>query len=136
MGQDAQPLQPIVFAAEQSPPAAACEFPERHHLLLTTENQVLCLDASGLSHIFTSSFNGILAAKEAKGGRGTLAIADGEVVLLHSLERGDRSNTLKRTDIWLSLTGFEYFTRHKMLTSNSKGQIRLLQHSPQDDILR
>lgn len=101
MGQDAQPLQPIVFAAEQSPPAAACEFPESHHLLLTTENQVLCLDASGLSHIFTSGSNGILAAKEAKVGRGTLAIADGQVVLVRSRDREGWCHKLKRTDVWL-----------------------------------
>ena len=110
MGQDSQPLQPIVFTIEQSAAAAATDFPESHHLVLTTEKQVLCLDASGLSHIFTSSFNGILAAKEAKDGRGTLAIADGEVVLLHSLERGGRSHTLKRTNVWLSFTAFEYLT--------------------------
>jgi hypothetical protein len=100
MGQYEQPLQPIVFTAEQSPATAVWEFPESHHLLLTKEKQVLCLDASGLSHIFTSNSNPILAAKESTDGRGTLALADGTVMLLHSLDRG-WSHKLKRTDVWL-----------------------------------
>jgi len=99
MGQDAQPLQSTVPNAEQSSEAVAFEFPESHHLVLTTEKRVLCLDPSGLSHIFTSGSNGILAAKEAKDGRGTLAIADSQLVVLHNLEKGGRSYGLKGIDV-------------------------------------
>ena len=95
MVQDSQPLQPIIFAAEKP----ALEFPKSHHLVLITEKRVLCLDASGLSHIFTSSSSCILAAKKAKDGRGTLAIADGQVVVLHGLDKGGQTYRLKRTDV-------------------------------------
>lgn len=108
MGPDVRPLYSSIPAIAQNQPTAPFEFPDSHHLVVTTEKRVLCLDKDGLSNVFTSSSSGILAAKEAKDGRGALAIADSQVVVLHNLEKGDKSYRLKGTD----------------------GQIRLLEYSP------
>ena len=64
-------------------------FPPAHHLVVVTEQNVLTWDTTGVRRTFSSSSNGILAAKEAHHGSGTLAIADSQVVLLHQVERGN-----------------------------------------------
>jgi hypothetical protein len=75
-------------------------FPNDHHLVITTEQHVLSYDNNGLKSIFKSGSGGILSAKEAGDGSGTLAIADSEVVVLHQVERGmERSYRLKGTDV-------------------------------------
>jgi len=107
MGLDAPPLDVSTPTQSQTQGAAVAEFPESHHLVIATEKGVLCLDKDGLASIFTSSSSGVLAAKEAKDGQGTLAIADSQVVVLHNIAKGDRSYRLKGTD----------------------GQIRLLEYS-------
>jgi len=108
MSLDALPSHFSITAQSNRQGATAAEFPDSHHLVIATEKAVLCLDRDGLVSIFTSSSSGILAAKEAKDGRGTLAIADSQVVVLHNVEKGDKSYRLKGTD----------------------GQIRLLEYSP------
>lgn len=108
MGPDARPIHSSISPITPDQASVSFEFPESHHLVITTEKRVLCLDSDGLSNVFTSSSSGILAAKEAKDERGTLAIADSQVVVLHNLEKGDKSYRLKGTD----------------------GQIRLLEYSP------
>jgi len=108
MGLDAHPSHFSITAQSNGQGATAAEVLDSHHLVIATEKAVLCLDKDGLVSIFTSSSSGILAAKEAKDGRGTLAIADSQVVVLHNVEKGDKSYRLKGTD----------------------GQIRLLEYSP------
>jgi hypothetical protein len=75
-------------------------FPSAQHLVIVTEQNILTWDATGIRKAFSSGSNGILAAKEARNGSGTLAIADSQVVLLHQVERGlERSYRLKGTDV-------------------------------------
>jgi hypothetical protein len=82
------------------PPPASFVFPADHHLVITTEQRVLSYDESGLHKIFWSGSSGILAAKEAGDGSGTLAIADSQVVVLHRVEGGmEKSYRLKGTDV-------------------------------------
>jgi hypothetical protein len=72
------------------------KFPVTHHLVVTTKKQVLMVDENGQRKIFTSGSGGIMAAKEAPDGSGTLAIADSMIVLLHRIERGmNQSHRLK-----------------------------------------
>jgi hypothetical protein len=72
------------------------KFPATHHLVVTTKKHVLTVDGDGIRKIFTSGSGGIMAAKEAPDGSGTLAIADSMIVLLHRIERGmDHSHRLK-----------------------------------------
>jgi hypothetical protein len=86
-------------AISMSPPANVV-FPVDHHLVITTERHVLSYDETGLHKIFHSGSNGILAAKEARDGSGTLAIADSQVVVLHRVEHGmEKSYRLKGTDV-------------------------------------
>ncbi|KAF2141077.1 uncharacterized protein K452DRAFT_272899, partial [Aplosporella prunicola CBS 121167] len=94
--------------APAEPPAQRFAFPKDHHLVVTTQQNVLSWDARGLTRAFTSGSGGIHAAKEAKDGSNLLAIADSQVVLLHDTNRGmEKSYRLKGTD----------------------GQIRLLEYS-------
>lgn len=79
---------------------ASFVFPTDHHLVITTERHVLSYDESGLHKIFQSGSHGILAAKEARDGSGTLAIADSQVVVLHRVDHGlEKSYRLKGTDV-------------------------------------
>lgn len=79
---------------------ASFVFPPDHHLVITTERHVLSYEESGLHKIFQSSSRGILAAKEAGDGSGTLAIADSQVVVLHRVDHGlEKSYRLKGTDV-------------------------------------
>jgi hypothetical protein len=82
------------------PSPASFVFPSDYHLVITTECHVLSYDATGLHNIFRSGSSGILAAKEARDGSGTLAIADSQVVVLHRVERGmEKSYRLKGTEV-------------------------------------
>jgi hypothetical protein len=75
-------------------------FPRNHHLVVVTKKHVLTLDDHGLRGIFASGSEGIMAAKEAPLGNGTLAIANSMIVLLHRIERGlDQSHRLKSTEV-------------------------------------
>jgi hypothetical protein len=75
-------------------------FPADHHLVITTERHVLSYNKGGLHQIFRSDSNGILAAKEARDGSGTLAIADSQIVVLHRVEYGmEKSYRLKGTHV-------------------------------------
>jgi hypothetical protein len=75
-------------------------FPRSHHLVTVTKKHVLTLDDHGLRNIFRSGSEGIMAAKEAPDGNGTLAIANSMIVLLHRIERGlDQSHRLKSAEV-------------------------------------
>ncbi|QDS68927.1 hypothetical protein FKW77_008361 [Venturia effusa] len=118
---------------------AAFVFPLDHHLVITTERHVLSCDQSGLHKIFQSGSRGILAAKEARDGSGTLAIADSHVVVLHQVDRGlERSYRLKGTDGQIRLLYFTpdsatlYFTTTLLnaVQSYSLREARLLDPGP------
>jgi hypothetical protein len=81
------------------------KFPETHHLVVVTRRHVLTVDGNGLRKIITSCSNGILAAKEAPDGSGTLAIADSLLIFLHRIDRGmDQSFRLKSAGVSCILT--------------------------------
>ncbi|KAF2837025.1 hypothetical protein M501DRAFT_938708, partial [Patellaria atrata CBS 101060] len=67
----------------KQPNTATFTFPTNDHLVIITQRHVLNWDAKGISKVFLSASEGILAAKESKDGSGTLAIADSQVVVLH-----------------------------------------------------
>jgi hypothetical protein len=76
------------------------KFPSTYHLNVVTKKNVLSLDRNGMRRIYTSGSGGIMAAKEAPDGSGTLAIADSFIVLLHRIEKGlDASHKLKSTQV-------------------------------------
>ena len=81
-------------------------FPPNHHLVIATENNILACDKNGVRRIFKSASSGILAAKEARDGSGTLAVADSQIVVLHRVpdESGmERSYRLKGADVCVSI---------------------------------
>ncbi|KAH9826794.1 WD40 repeat protein [Teratosphaeria destructans] len=80
------------IATEQPGPTATFSFPHNAHLLVTTPSTIYAWDVAGLHAIFTSSKNGIVAAREAKDGSGMLAVADKHVVILHDTKRGQEQS--------------------------------------------
>jgi hypothetical protein len=75
-------------------------FPPSHHLIITTNKNIYSWDSRGLSGLFRSGSEGIVAAKKAKDGSGILAVADSQVVVLHDVKRGmERSYRLKGADV-------------------------------------
>jgi hypothetical protein len=78
----------------------AFQFPSTHHLNVVTKQHVLTVDNNGPRRIYTSGSGGIMAAKEAPDGSGTLAIADSMIVLLHRIDKGmDQSHRLKGAEV-------------------------------------
>jgi hypothetical protein len=75
-------------------------FPPSHHLIVTTRRNVCSWNARGLTDIFHSGSEGIVAAKKATDGSGMLAVADSQVVVLHDVGRGmEKSYRLKGGDV-------------------------------------
>lgn len=76
-------------------------FPKDHHLIVTTVRGVYSWDADGITLLFRSGSGGIMAAKKATNDSNILAVADGQVVILHDLKRGmqKRSYRLKGSDV-------------------------------------
>ena len=61
-------------------------FPQSHRLIVTTTRGVYEWDASGISEIFHSSSEGIVAAKRLGAETNMLAVADNQVVVLHEIK--------------------------------------------------
>ncbi|KIW07084.1 uncharacterized protein PV09_01968 [Verruconis gallopava] len=82
-------------------------FPSSHHLVVTTRGHVHAVQQTGSRELFRSCSRGILAAREAKDGSGTLAISDSHNVILHRIEDGQqRSYRLKGSESHISLLEF------------------------------
>ncbi|KAI9846227.1 MAG: hypothetical protein M1830_007464, partial [Pleopsidium flavum] len=74
-------------------------FPKSHHLIITTTKSVYCWSSNGITELFRSGSEGIVAAKRAGDGSGLLAVADSQVVILHDVKRGmNKSYRLKGSD--------------------------------------
>lgn len=74
--------------------------PSSHHLVIVTQNNVLAWDSSSLRTVFTSGSGGILAARAASNGSGTLAVADSHLVVLHEIHQGmEKSCRLKGAEV-------------------------------------
>lgn len=75
-------------------------FPPSNRLIITTTKGVYIWDVYGISEIFRSGSEGIVAAKKIACGREMLAVADSQVVVLHDISGGmQRSYRLKGSDV-------------------------------------
>ena len=64
------------------------KFPVSHHLIVTTTKYVFSWSSRGLTNVFHSGSEGIVAASKATDGSGLLAVADSSVVILHDIKKG------------------------------------------------
>lgn len=79
-------------------------FPPSNRLVITTTRGVYIWDVYGISKIFRSGSEGIVAAKKIASGREMLAVADSQVVVLHDIDGGmQRSYRLKGSDVGVFL---------------------------------
>ena len=60
------------------------QFPAYHHLIVTTETQILLMAKKDTQSLLISPTGGILVARGAKNGSGNIAIADEQTVLIHN----------------------------------------------------
>ena len=75
-------------------------FPPRTRLIITTTKGVYSWDSSGVTEIFRSGSEGIVAAKKLESERAMLAVADSQVVILHEVKGGtQKSYRLKGSEV-------------------------------------
>ena len=75
-------------------------FPPSYQLIITTKKGVYIWDVYGITEIFGSGSEGIVAAKIIAADSGMLAVADSQVVVLHDIHGGmQRSYRLKGSDV-------------------------------------
>ena len=75
-------------------------FPSSNRLMITTKKGVYIWDVHGITEIFRSGSEGIVAAKKIAIGSEMLAVADSQVVVLHDISGGmQRSYRLKGSDV-------------------------------------
>ena len=75
-------------------------FPRSHELIITTTDRVYSWTWKGLTELFSSGSGGIVAAKKTRNGRGLLAIADSQILVLHDVKQGmKQSYRLKGTEV-------------------------------------
>lgn len=75
-------------------------FPPFNRLIVTTTKGVFIWDADGISEIFRSGSEGIIAARKIFNGNEMLAVADSQVVVLHDISGGmQRSYRLKGSHV-------------------------------------
>ena len=78
-------------------------FPPSNRLIITTTKGVYIWDVYGISEIFRSGSEGIVAAKKIASGSEMLAVADSQVVVLHDISGGmQKSYRLKGSDVGVS----------------------------------
>lgn len=77
-------------------------FPPQHKLIITTTKGVYTWDIYGITEIFRSGSEGIVAAKKLMSGDEMLAVADSQVVVLHEIKGGtQKSYRLKGSEVRL-----------------------------------
>lgn len=75
-------------------------FPTNHHLIITTPQGVYTYGHHGVTEIFNSGSESIVAAKRASHGPKILAVADHQVVYLHDVRKGiQKSYVLRGEDV-------------------------------------
>lgn len=74
-------------------------FPPKHRLIVTTTKGVYTWDTQGITQIFHSRSEGIVAAKRVASGSEMLAVADSQVVVLHEINGGKKSYRLKGSEV-------------------------------------
>lgn len=80
-------------------------FPPSNRLIITTTKGVYRWDIYGITEIFRSGSEGIVAAKQVAGSSEMLAVADNQVVVLHDINRGmQKSYRLRGSEVSLENT--------------------------------
>ncbi len=75
-------------------------FPPQNKLIITTTKGVYAWDVYGVTEIFRSGSEGIVAAKTITSDNGMIAVADSQVVVLHEVTEGmQRSYRLKGSQV-------------------------------------
>ncbi|KAF1817303.1 hypothetical protein P152DRAFT_453883 [Eremomyces bilateralis CBS 781.70] len=99
---------------DHADPRSAFQFPSNAHLVITTQRNVLSWDSDGINSIFQSESSGIFAAKEVRDGSGTLAVADGQSLVLQT----ERSYRPKGIEGNIRLLEFAENSRQLYFTTN------------------
>ena len=82
-------------------------FPPSYRLIITTTKGVYAWDMNGVTELFRSGSEGIVAARKLSGNSEMLAVADSEVVVLHDINRGmQRSYRLKGAEVCAFMAPF------------------------------
>ena len=75
-------------------------FPPTHRLIVTTTRGVYAWDMDGVTELFRSGSEGIVAARKLSGTGEMLAVADSQVVVLHDMKKGmQKSYRLKGSEV-------------------------------------
>ena len=75
-------------------------FPPQQRLIITTAKSIYAWDTHGMTEMFHSRTEGIVAAKTLGSDKDTLAVADSQVVVLHELKgTRQRSYRLKGSEV-------------------------------------
>ncbi len=75
-------------------------FPSSYRLIVTTTRGVYAWDMDGVTELFRSGSEGIVAAKKLSGTGEMLAVADSQVVVLHDIKKGmQKSYRLKGSEV-------------------------------------
>lgn len=83
---------------------ATFNFPDSHHLIITTSKGVFIWDREGILPVFQSETGGIVASRKTANDSELLAVADSQVVLLHDMNRGDKKTyKLRGSDVRVGL---------------------------------
>lgn len=94
-------LHPIALLPLETPELDASKCPKTHHLIITTAKGVYSWSRNGITELFRSGSQDIVAAQRAPDGSGVLAVADSGVVFLRDGKKGtERSYRLKGSDVW------------------------------------
>lgn len=96
---DAQP-NPSSLLFLETPALDPSRCPKTHHLIITTAQGVYSWNRNGITELFRSGSQSIVAAEKAPDGSGMLAVADSKVVFVRDVEKGvERSYRLKESEV-------------------------------------
>lgn len=108
---EVRPLPDIISIESQLRPISGDEytrklvsFPPSYRLIVTTTKGVYSWDMNGVTELFRSRSEGIVAARKLTGHDEMLAVADSQVVILHDIKKGmQRSYRLKGNEVLMAL---------------------------------
>lgn len=95
-------LAPDITSIESSQPSLLEHgfFPPSYCLIVTTNRAVYSWDMDGITELFRSKSEGIVAARKLSSDSEMLAVADSQVVILHDTNKGmQRSYRLKGSEV-------------------------------------
>ncbi|KAI9799911.1 MAG: hypothetical protein M1833_003833 [Piccolia ochrophora] len=117
--------RPPLHADAFDSPHDSASFPTSHHLVITTRKRVYAWDQYGLTSLFESRSNGIVAAKRATHGGDTLAVADSELVVLYNLRQHvDKSYRLKGDEGQLRLLRYGHDSKSLFFTTSLQNSVQ------------